>query len=73
VAPGGTPGSTFTRQVPAYGWVQINDIFSHTQTSAVESAWLRFTVQGGPVWAYGSVVDNGSNDPTSLPMMKLTP
>jgi len=73
VSPGGTPGSTFTQTVGAYGWVQIGDIFAHTGTSAIERAWLRFTVQGGPVWAYGSVVDNGSNDPTSLPMVKLAP
>ena len=63
----------FIAMVPAHGWVQINDIFGQAAPIGLETAWLKFQVQGGPVWAYGSVVDNGSNDPTSLPMVKLAP
>ena len=62
-----------TQAVPAYGWVQISDVFGKAGVGAWEHAWMNITAQGGPVWAYGSVVDNGSNDPTSLPMVKLMP
>ena len=68
-AQGSPAGPVITQSVPAGGWVQVSNIFS--QAPSVAGGYVRFQASGGTVWAYGSVVDNGTNDPTSLPMVPL--
>jgi len=57
--------------VPAGGWTQVNRVF---EVSGVGSCPLGYAVVevltgGCEVWAYASVVDNGSGDPTTVPVM----
>jgi len=66
---GSPAGPAVTQYIPAHGWVQVSDIFS--QVPSMPGGYVRFQASGGNVWAYGSVVDNGTNDPTSLPMVAI--
>lgn len=57
--------------VPPVGWVQVNDVFTAAGAGACDlgCAVLTVTTQGGQVWAYASVVDNRTGDPTTIPLM----
>ncbi len=62
-------GSPLTTTVPAEGYKQVNDVFARAQAGSVDLgfATVEPTTQGGRVWAYASVVDASSGDPTTIP------
>jgi len=64
-------GDRLDAVVPAGGAVQINDAFrAATVTNCrVGYAVVTFVEGDGPVWAYGSVIDNLSGDPTTIPLI----
>ena len=56
--------------IPAGGWKQRNRIF---QAAGVDECPIGYAVvtaltPGCEVWGYASVVDNGSGDPTTVPL-----
>jgi len=57
--------------VPAGGWTQINRVFEASAAGScpLGYAFVEVLTGGCQVWAYASVVDNGSGDPTTLPMV----
>ena len=63
-------GSQRTLTVPADGWKQDNDIFqdANAGTHANAYATVEVLTSGCEVWGYGSVVDNRSGDPTTIPI-----
>ena len=67
---GAAVGSQRTVTVPATGWKQDNDIFqaANAGTHANAYATVEVLTPGCDVWGYGSVVDNRSGDPTTIPM-----
>jgi hypothetical protein len=69
---GGRVGDELLETVPAGGWWQRNRVFREAGVGACDGCYaLVEVVSGGPVWAYGSVVDNASGDPTTVPMKVL--
>ncbi|HQN96353.1 MAG TPA: proprotein convertase P-domain-containing protein [Thermoanaerobaculales bacterium] len=67
---GSAVGSQRTVTVPASGWKQDNDIFQAAGAGTFANAYATVEVltEGCAVWGYGSVVDNNSGDPTTIPM-----
>ncbi|MCD4748475.1 MAG: S8 family serine peptidase [Thermoanaerobaculales bacterium] len=67
---GGQLGNTVTTSMPANQWKQDNDIFQKAGVSFCEVGYatVEVTTSGGSVWAYASVVDNGTGDPTTIPV-----
>ena len=63
-------GSTIDTSVPAKQWKQINDAFAEAGVGTCPIGYATIEVQtaGGKIWAYGSVVDNGTGDPTTIPL-----
>jgi hypothetical protein len=63
-------GGTIDTSVPAKQWKQINDVFNEAGVSscAIGYATIEVRTAGGKIWAYGSVVDNGTGDPTTIPL-----
>ena len=59
---------------PARYWQQ-DDIFTATGAGALEGAYATVEVltAGGRVWAYASVIDNGTGDPTTVPVQFAVP
>jgi hypothetical protein len=59
--------------IPAGGWKQQNRIFREAGVSECELGYAEISVEteGCGVWAYASVVDNGSGDPTTIPATVL--
>ncbi len=51
-------------------WKQQNDIFGAVGAGTVDNGYAMVEVltEGGSVWAYGSVVDNATGDPTTIPV-----
>jgi len=70
-ADGGELGNPVTVSgIPAGGWKQVNRVF---QAAGVSECPIGYAVvspvtPGCLVWAYASVVDNGSGDPTTIPV-----
>ena len=69
-ATGGQLGSAVTTTVGAGMWAQENDIFDKAGVAEclLGYAEVQITAGDGPVWGYASVVDNLSNDPTTIPL-----
>ena len=70
---GGQVGTWIFQTIPAYGWIQINDVFAQCRAKDVPAGHIRIIKQDftdRKYWGYGSVVDNITNDPTSLPMVE---
>lgn len=67
---GGQLGNSVTTSIPANQWKQENDIFQKAGVSYCEVGYatVEVTTYGGSVWAYASVVDNGTGDPTTIPV-----
>jgi len=63
-------GNIVTTSIPANQWKQENDIFQKAAVSYCEVGYatIEVTTNGGKVWAYASVVDNGTGDPTTIPV-----
>lgn len=58
--------------VPGYGWHQVNDVFTKASAGPVEIAYAKVKVltPGVKVWVYGSVVDSGTGDPTTITLIR---
>ena len=70
-ASGAAVGSVKTIAVPAGRWMQQDDIFANVGAGTQDVAYATLEVQtgGGLVWAYASVVDNATGDPTTIPVL----
>ncbi len=66
-------GLTLTDSVSAGGWKQVNYVFDAAGVSQASVAYaiVEVTTSGGKVWAYASLVDGESGDPTTIPMVNL--
>ncbi len=67
----GTPlGHEHVVAVPAGALVQVDDVFAACGSGDAPIAWARVEVltPGGRVQAYASVIDNGTGDPTIVPV-----
>lgn len=64
-------GSTKNVTVEAGAWKQVNDIFVDVGAGerAVAYATVEVKTPGGQVWAYASVVDATTGDPTTFPVL----
>jgi len=62
-------GSSLAEVIPAGGWYQVNRVFRAAGAGACSGCYALVDLAGGqgPVWAYASVVDNASGDPTTIP------
>ncbi len=69
-ASGGQLGSPATRTLNPGEWKQISDVYAEAGTgrSNLGMATVEIISGNGPLWAYASVVDNTSNDPTTVPV-----
>lgn len=68
---GAQVGSMRTFAVDAGRWFQQSDIFGHAGAGSQDVAYATVEVQtpGGTVWAYASVADNVTSDPTTIPVL----
>ncbi len=70
-ADGAQTGAAKTQTVAAGRYWQQDDIFGATGAGSQTLAYATVAVEtaGGKVWAYGSVVDNATGDPTTIPLL----
>ena len=71
-AAGAAVGDPLEVSVPPGQWTQYNDVFAAVGAPPQALAWAEVSVLAGSgsVWAYASVVDNASNDPTTIPVQR---
>ena len=69
---GSAVGSPLSEIVPVRGWTQVNRVFRAADAGDCSGCYALIDVVGedGPIWAYASVVDNLSGDPTTIPMVR---
>jgi len=69
---GAAIGSPVTRSVAVGQWVQVNDVFAEAGAGGAESAHavVEVLTPGGRAWAYASVIDALSRDPTTIPLAR---
>jgi hypothetical protein len=70
----GTKLATTSRTMAPYevlGPTNVNGFFTIPSGSDTNDAWVGFTATN-PIFAYGSVIDNGTTDPTFIPMQPDT-
>jgi len=69
-ASGAPLGNTVTTTMNAGAWKQINDAFAKAGVSSCDLGYatVEVTTGGCSVWAYASIVDNDSGDPTTIPI-----
>ncbi|MGV8040404.1 MAG: WD40/YVTN/BNR-like repeat-containing protein [Thermoanaerobaculaceae bacterium] len=67
---GAQVGNVTTLNLPAFRWLQQDDIFTSAGAGSQAPAYATVTVEtaGAAVWAYGSVIDATTGDPTTLPI-----
>ncbi len=65
-------GPTLVANVPPLGWVQLNDVLAGVAAGGTGVVWGRVQVHssGSKVWAYASVIDNVTGDPTTIAMSR---
>lgn len=70
-ATGSQAGTTKTQSVAPGRYWQQDDVFTSLGAGSRDIAYATIEVQtpGGRVWAYGSVVDNSTGDPTTIPVL----
>ena len=70
-AGGSQIGATPTLSVPAGRWAPLNDLFAMAAAGSQSVAYATATptTSGCEVWAYGSLIDNVTGDPTTVPMV----
>jgi hypothetical protein len=70
-ATGAQAGSPRTLTVEAGRWKQQDDIFTATGAGSRDLAYATVEVatSGGQVWAYASVIDAATGDPTTIPVV----
>lgn len=69
---GGAPvGDAKTMTVAAGRWAQQYDLFADVGAGDRETAYATVEVEtgGARVWAYASLVDNLTGDPTTIPVL----
>jgi PKD repeat protein len=68
---GAQVGATKTMTAAAGRWVQQYDIFANVGAGTQDIAFAKVEVQtpGGKVWAYASVIDIATGDPTTMPVL----
>ena len=68
---GAQMGNPVTTNLTNGQWKQENDIFAKAGVSLCEIGYAKVevTTSGDSVWAYASVVDNDSGDPTTVPVI----
>jgi len=72
VDPQGSPaGGEVMISVPAGSWLQRSDILGAAGAGDRDLVYaiVEPSMACGPVWAYGSVVDNSTGDPTTIPVL----
>jgi hypothetical protein len=64
-------GEARIRRVEAGEWRQINNIFIQQDAGEQDSGYAVVEVlnEGCTLWAYGSVIDSGTGDPTTIPVV----
>ena len=70
-ATGSQVGSTRNQSVKANEYFQVDDVFAALGAGNLDVAYATVEVltAGGRIWAYGSVVDNATGDPTTIPAL----
>ena len=70
---GAAVGSELRETIPAGGWSQRNRVFHAASAGECMGCYAVVEVIGsrGPIWAYASVVDAASGDPTTIPMERI--
>lgn len=68
---GNPVGDTRTRQFEPGEWRQVNNVFDQQGAGTQDNAYAVIRVNNGgcTLWAYGSVIDNGTGDPTTIPVV----
>ncbi len=63
-------GQTMQRTVAARGWKQIDRVVVAAGVGQADLAYatIESVTSGAAIWAYGSVVDNVTGDPTTIPV-----
>jgi len=63
-------GQTIQRTVAARGWKQIDRVIevAGAEQSELAYATVESVISGAAIWAYGSIVDNVTGDPTTIPV-----
>lgn len=58
-------------EVKAGRWTQLDDVFAKLGSPARDQAYVRIEAltAGTRAWAYASVIDNRTNDPTTVPVV----
>jgi hypothetical protein len=69
-ANGNQLGASMTTSVGAGQWKQINDVFGEAGVNQCELGYaiVEVLTADGLIWAYASVVDNRTDDPTTIPV-----
>ena len=64
-------GDERIRQIDPSGWKQDNDIFALTGAGSHDNAYavIQVLTDGCTAWAYASVIDNATGDPTTIPVV----
>jgi len=71
-ANGNQAGNPVTLNVTAGKWVQRDDIFAAAGVASADIAYatVDVTEAGAKVWAYASVIDNTTGDPTTIGVLR---
>ena len=72
-AAGAVTGAPLTRTLAAGAWLQVNDVLTAAgaPSSAQAAATIEVVTPDGRVWAYASVIDRASRDPTTVPVARV--
>ncbi|MGV8041918.1 MAG: PKD domain-containing protein [Thermoanaerobaculaceae bacterium] len=70
-ATGAQVGSSRTLTAAPGGWAQQYDIFSAAGAGMQAVACATVEVSGGRAWAYASLIDSATGDPTTIPIQPL--
>jgi hypothetical protein len=64
-------GASRDLTIPAHEYLQIDDVMTELGVGTLDLAYATIEVltAGGRAWAYGSVVDNATGDPTTIPAL----
>ncbi|MCD4749275.1 MAG: cellulase family glycosylhydrolase [Thermoanaerobaculales bacterium] len=63
-------GSDLTMNVAAGNWLQQYDVFSAAGAGDQDLAFATVEVETGSAWAYASVIDRLTGDPTTVPLQR---
>ena len=71
-AAGAELGSARELTVPAWEWLQLNDVFAELSagSASIASATVEVLTPGGAAWFYASLIDRTTKDPTTVPVQR---